>query len=326
MVRAGRGVAPPLATVGAATERHVTASTSPTRFEPPDGSRYLGVSTNGTGRALDAFLAAVGRPSVAIYNRWSQPMGGFDWIFHEVARRPGVALMISWNLPGSGSQASIANGSVDTYLRARVTELRTYRRPVFLRINWEFNGCYYPWATFDCSGTPRPGNAPRDFVAAWRHVAALLHGVDNVTLVWSPTLFAPLPVGHGLSMWDYYPGDDVVGWIGMDAYPGSAPWDVMQHADQGMDSIEAFARLHHKPVMVAEWGLNNRSTGDDPHWIDEELSWVEAHPAVKAAIYFDYDARPSDGKDYRLTSFPVAAHAMKADVASRSWLVALAGR
>lgn len=296
---------------------------TPTRFEPADGTRYLGVSTSGTGAALSDFLTTVGRPSVAIYNRWSQPMGSFGWILREISPRDRVTLMISWNLPGEGSQASIANGSVDPYLRDRAAELRAYRRPVFLRINWEFNGCYYEWSTLDCSGTARPGNSPHDFVAAWRHVARMFADVPNVTLVWSPTLFAPLPGGHGLSIWDYYPGDDAVGWIGMDAYPGSAPWDVMQHADQGMNSIDAFARSHHKPVMLAEWGLNDLSTGDDPRWVDREMNWVIDHPATKAVIYFDYDVRATEGKDYRLASFPRAAAALRAIVAAPSWLTVL---
>ena len=296
---------------------------SPTRFEPANGTRYLGVSTNGTGAALEGFLAAVGRPSVAIYNRWSQPMGSFDWILRELATKKNVTPMISWNLPGRGSQASIAEGSVDAYLRARIGELKAFGRPVFLRVNWEFNGCYYPWSAFDCSGTAHPGNLPRDYVAAWRHVAKLVADLPNVTLVWAPTLFAPLPAGHGLSIWDYYPGNAYVGWIGMDAYPGSASWDVMQHADQGMDNLYAFASAHHKPVMLSEWGLNDRSTGDNPQWVHQEMNWVVAHPQSKAAIYFDYDTRTTGGQNYRLASLPAAAAALKTILKSPSWLTTL---
>jgi len=298
-------------------------ASGPTRFEPPDGQRYLGVSTEGPGAALTRFLTASGRTSVAIYNRWSEAMGPFDWILREFAAHPDVTGMISWNLPGTGSQRSVADGAVDPYLRARVAELRAYGRPVFLRINWEFNGCYYAWSSFDCAGGALPGNAPGDYVAAWRHVAKLVAPARNVTLVWSPTLFPPLPAGHGLHIWDYYPGDDVVGWIGMDAYPGSAPWAVMQHGPEGMDAIYAFAVDHHRPVMIAEWGLNNQATGDDPAWVNVELAWVESHPEVKAALYFDYDNRPQGGKDYRLADFPVAAAALRHQVASPSWLSSL---
>jgi hypothetical protein len=97
----------------------------------------------------------------------------------------------------------------------------------------------------------------------------------------------------------------------------------MQHGDQGMDSIYAFARAHRKPVMISEFALDDRSTGDDPGLVASELSWIEAHAGVKAALYFDYDNRSIDGKNYRLRSFPAASRAMRTIVAAPTWRTSL---
>ncbi len=279
---------------------------APTRFVPPDGTTYVGVSTAGTGSAYDGFLQASGLGRVAIYNRWTTPNGSFDWVLNEFARRP-VTGMITWNLPGDGTQASIASGAWDANIRARAAEAQAYGKPLFIRLNWEFNGFWEAWSARTAAGTSRTGNSPADYIAAWRHVVRLFSQVTNVTFVWCPTLFQPVPVGSGLSNWDWWPGDDYVGWIGVDAYPGSASWDWMQNGTQALKAFDSFARLHHKPLMIAEWGLSSPATGDSPWWLSTFVTWIRSHSSVKAQIYFDYDNRGSGGKDYRLSSFPQAA-------------------
>jgi beta-mannanase len=148
-------------------------------------------------------------------------------------------------------------------------------------------------------------------------------GERNVTFVWSPNLFEPLPWGHGLSTYDWYPGDAYVGWVGLDAYPGSANWDWMQNGKEGMNELYAFARQRRKPVMIAEWGLNTVSTGDSPTWMRRYLDWIAAHPGVKAALYFDYDNVQLEGKDYRLSTFPAAARVLRSNLQNGRWRFAL---
>jgi len=81
----------------------------------------------------------------------------------------------------------------------------------------------------------------------------------------------------------------------------------MQNGTQALNAFDSFARLHHKPLMIAEWALSSPGTGDSPWWLGTFVTWIRSHSSVKAQIYFDYDNRGSGGKDYRLSSFPQAA-------------------
>ncbi len=283
-----------------------SAAVAPTRFVPPDDLSYVGASTSGTGPAYDAFLRASGRSRLDIYNRWTTPNGSFDWVLQEFKRRP-VTGMITWNLPGDGTQASIVRGEWDRNIRARAAEAQTYGRPLFIRLNWEPNGHWYPWSSRDETGTPRGGNAPSDYVAAWRHVVGRFRDVDNATFVWCPTLVDPRDRGRMPSPWAWWPGDDYVGWIGVDAYPSAAGWNAMRGGAEGLDAFDGFATHHHKPLMIAEWALSSPGTGDSPWWMQTFLTWMRSHHSVKAQVYFDYDNRAMGGSDHRLTRFPRAA-------------------
>jgi beta-mannanase len=282
----------------------------------------VGLSTPGIGTNFDEFLSAVRLRRVALYNRWTEPNGSFDWILNEFAKRP-VTGMISWNLPGDGTQASIAQGAWDANIRARAAEARAYRKPLFIRLNWEMNDFWYPWSARSRIGVARPGNAPFDYIAAWRHVVSLFNDVPNVTFVWCPNLLQPVPTGSGLTDWSWYPGDRYVGWIGVDAYPGSASWDWIEGGTQGLNAFDSFARQHGKPLMIAEWGLSTTGTGDSTWWMTTFLSWMSAHPSVKAQLYFDYDNSTTEHANYRLAEFPLAAAAYGDAMAGTRWLTRL---
>ena len=305
-----------------ATEKPASGPVAPSRFVPPDGTAYVGVSTPGPGAAYDGFLRATGLSRVAIYNRWTTPNGSFGWILAEFARRP-VTGMITWNLPGDGTQASIASGAWDRNIRARAAEAKAYGKPLFIRLNWEFNGSWYPWSARTAAGKLRPGNSPANYIAAWRHVVRLFKQVPNVTFVWCPTLFKPVPSRGGATDWNWWPGDNYVGWVGVDASPGSASWSWMQNGTQGLNAFDRFATLHHKPLMIAEWALSSR-TGDSPWWLETFLGWIRSHASVKAQLYFDYGDNGSQVGP--LSSFPQAAQRYRQLLSSDpGWLTAPAG-
>lgn len=307
------------ATVGG-SDRAAQGAVSPARFAPLDGTTYVGVSTAGTGTAYQSFLQASGLGRLAVYNRWTIPNGSFDWILKEFSRRP-VTGMITWNLPGDGTQRSVASGAWDLNIRARAAEAKAYGQPLFIRLNWEFNGNWYPWSARSADGALRPGNSPADYIAAWRHVVRVFAPVDNVTFVWCPRLFGPDPPRSGLSDWDWWPGDDYVGWVGVDAYPGSATWAQTENGTMGLNAFDGFARLHHKPLMIAEWALSSTGAGDSARWLETFVAWIRAHPAVKAQLYFDYDIRSSGGDDFRLSSSPRAAERYRQLLSSEhGWL------
>ncbi len=83
-------------------------------------------------------------------------------------------------------------------------------QPILIRFGHEMDlGGNYPWA----------GQAPDEYVAAYRHFVDLFRSndVNNVLWVWSPagTLEAP----------DYYPGDDYVDYAGLTILQ-FLPWEV----------------------------------------------------------------------------------------------------
>ena len=269
-------------------------------FAPPTGETYLGVSTDFT--RLDAFDAAAGITGPAIYNRWSTPDGAFQPTLDQAASRPGLTPMVSWNLPLDGAQ--VTNGSRDSYITAQAQAVRSYGRPVFIRLDWEMNAYWYPhWNVGAVT--------PAQYVASWRHVYALFHaaGVTNAAFVWAPNALDYFTsTGQRVTTDNWYPGDDVVNWIGLDAYPQSAPSDVLLNGHDAMNAIAGFAAAHTKPVMLAEWAPNTPHP-DTADPINLVFDWAESHPNVKALVYFDF---VTQGKDFTLTDHPVGAATYRA--------------
>ena len=133
--------------------------------------------------------------------------------------------------------------------------LKASERQVFLRIGYEFDG---PWNCYD----------PEMYKTTFRFIKSRIDALeaDNIATVWQGAgwIFPAAPEhtafnpGH-LDQW--YPGDEYVDWMGMsifwgenfEAYqvPGAsqfAPILPRELQNQMMD----FARLHNKPVMIAE--------------------------------------------------------------------------
>ena len=114
---------------------------------------------------------------------------------------------------------------------------------------------------------------------------------------------------------EYYPGDDLVDWVGQDVYHAS--WENFTDVVfGGMDDFyREFAEWRGKPYMLAEWGLRpprlapeGTTTNDDPVFINRVLDWAKDHPRAKALVYWSW-YYPSEG-DYRLQKFPESAKAL----------------
>lgn len=77
-----------------------------------------------------------------------------------------------------------------------------------------------------------------------------------------------------------YPGNSAVNIVGVDVYdqagialppaPSTARWTAIAHQPDGVATIAAFAKKHHKPLSIPEWGLVSHSSGgggDDPAFV-----------------------------------------------------------
>ena len=329
---------------------------APVRYEPADGRIYSGVSTRGVDAALDAFLAVSAQPSVAVHNRFNRrgDPEGFDVVLGDLKRK-GLTGMISWSLfegnfysattPG-GNHASIARGDLDGYILQRAAEVRAYGDPLFLRLHWEMNHDFFPWAVLGPDGQVRAGNTHADFRASWRRAVILFRGgshaaVDaalasaglpgltvgdasipatpNVAWAWVPGSDGGQP---GDDIHAYWPGDDYVDWAGVDWYPQSSG-DAGLHqaraaAPGGPNELyrrySALAEAAGKPFMIGEWGVFGQ---DRPAWVADMFAWLAERPMAKAALYFNIDAADANSQ---LQDFPQSAAAFRSGIAGSRWI------
>lgn len=278
------------------------------KFSPPSGDIYLGVSTDWD--QMDKFDRYAGLPTgPAIYGRWTTPDGPFQPILDQTALRPGLTPMVTWNLPFVGGQ--VTDGSHDDYIRTQADAAKAFGKPVFVRLDWEMNAYWYPNWNMDPV-------KPDEYIASWRHVVAIFNeeGATNVAFVWCPNVgdhFTKTGARVRTSSW--YPGDDVVDWAGLDAYPQSDPNpnNLLTETD-GMNQMADFALAHGKPMMLAEWAPNTPHP-DTADPINLVFDWATANPAVQALVYFDFITQ---GRDFKLADHPVGAATYQARTSDKS--------
>ena len=156
---------------------------------------------------LTAFTQATGlRPHFTSYytSSFSQP---FPLAFAQQAAKLGTTVFVQWQPRGTTSSV-IASGAEDTAIKACAAAVKSLGHQVMIAYGQEFNGNWYTWG----AGSDKAAN----FIAAWKHIHGIFTaaGACNVTWVWDPNVSysgsAPLEA--------WYPGDDVVDWIGIDGY------------------------------------------------------------------------------------------------------------
>lgn len=186
--------------------------------------------------------------------------------------------MIAW---AGTDLAAIARGDHDAHIRARARAVRRFARPIFIRWGYEMNGDWWDWATANASRDPSV------YVAAWRRIHRLFRnaGASNAVWVWSPNERS-FPAESWNEPERYYPGDDIVDWIGIDGYN----WGDLN--DSGWRSFADIFRpvysayAGRKPIMIAETA-STESGGDKAAWIAALPRALDAEfPAVRALIWF----------------------------------------
>jgi len=192
--------------------------------------------------------------------------------------------MVTWE-PWNTTLADIANGTYDTTIVSRAQAMRDFGHPIFLRFAHEMNGTWYPW-----SGSANGGSASGTaaYVAAWRHVHDLFaaQGATNVIWVWCANQ-NDSPSAAWNHWTNYYPGDNYVDWVSVDAYN----WGTINGGWRSFGSmIGASAYRDYaatKPVMIAETG-SNETGGSKAGWIYDLGTVLQRdYPAVEAVLWFD---------------------------------------
>ncbi len=147
---------------------------------------------------------------------------------------------------GSGRQvswASIARGDQDATIANQADGLKTLTAPVYLSFHHEA----------DLAGNASYGTAA-EYVAAWRHYRQVFaaRGARNVAFTWIVTTSTFSKPGVTDS---FYPGDDVVDWIALDAFNwfGCLPGQATKLALAGADH-RAVRGLGGPPRQAADAG------------------------------------------------------------------------
>ena len=276
----------------------------------PEGGVLLGASISTEIRNLSAERSAVENLEQAIGRTLDIHHNFYTWdeaFPTDVERsdlQEGRIPMISWNGRGVTTRA-IAAGRYDDLIERRARDTKALGQPVLIRWFWEMDGN----KKAEFAGTPD------QYIAAWRHIVGIFRtqGADNVRWVWCPNASA-FNDGEAQA---FYPGPDFVDWTCADGYnwaPGRAGDDYRSFKDI-FSGFYLWAASQNKPIMVGEFGVQERNPGEKAEWISTTREAIKTDfPLLRAIVYF------SANKDYdwRLTTSDSALEAFR-QMANDPW-------
>ncbi|HVU23691.1 MAG TPA: hypothetical protein VHE13_06155 [Opitutus sp.] len=212
----------------------------------------------------------------------------------------------------------IAAGEMDGRIDALYDVLAGLRRPLFLRIGYEFDG-------------PHNRYPPADYRAAYRRIAQRMRSCRDILLVWHS--FAMQPTYEDRPIAEWYPGDDVVDWIGLSYFQVG---EEGFHRAPNRDEVLAMARARQKPVLIAEASairytarqkkLSGAAYWD--YWYAPFLRLIAEHPEIRAVsiIDVDWDSQRQhaslDWGDARIEADPVLLQRWRRAAAEPWWMAA----
>ncbi len=240
--------------------------------------------------------------------------------------------------------------------------------PVIVRFAHEMNGSWYPW-----------GQNPIEYKNVFKNVAIAVHKAPNSSVLWSPNEGGGYPFTGGpyaakfgtsnynyldtnqdgtLDMADdpyspYWPGDDVVDWVGLSIYHfGTAyPWSENEipvanklsdkingtykneNVDETMvpDFYKIYSVNHKKPFAISETSaLYNNSISEGAPERDIKSAWwkqlfntefLNTHPNIKLITWFEFKKKETDTGaaiiDWRINSKTDISIEFKVDMNNR---------
>jgi hypothetical protein len=258
---------------------------------------------------LGDFGRMVGRDidCALVYNDASPDWAGWEnpWFLHHPdpdlnwarwATAPGTArrLIITQNLFPSALNATDwrhagARGDYAGHAAALARNLvAAGLGDAVIRLAHEANGTWYP----DSIGSTDDEYAL--WVAFWRNTVLAMRSVPGaefrfdwcVNAAWRP-----------IALDKFYPGDDVVDIVGIDAYDsgvraGLDRWSTVWGRTGGVRDVLAFATAHGKPLSVPEWGVGpadqDLAGGDDPAYVDGIAGVVRDNRVAYQSYFYNH--------------------------------------
>jgi len=202
----------------------------------------------------------------------------------------------------------------------------SWGKPLFIRVGHEMNGNWYPWCGTNNGGSvttgfgdPSKPDGPERFVAAFRHIRHLFDsvGVRNVSWVWCVNNYA-VPYEDWNQPENFYPGDDVVDWIGLDGYN----WGTSQSWSNWTSFLDTFTEVYNrfksfpKPLMIGEFASTELG-GEKGRWIRDAFIYTKLlFTRIKAITWFNINKET----DWRINSSTAAQTAYRDNVADAYFL------
>ena len=170
----------------------------------------------------------------------------------------------------------VASGALDSYIDSVALKVKAFQKPIFIDFSHEND-----------IADPARGTAA-DYVAADRHVVARFRamGATNAVWAWVVSGWRTDPASDALYR-SFYPGDDVVDWVGWDPYQhDSSNWRTPQQVFSGFYNLLDRSGIGAgKPRMLGEYGVS-----PDPRqaaWLAAVPAALQALPKIKAVEYFN---------------------------------------
>ena len=283
--------------------------TPPVGRGPTEPGALFGAYVQGSGNDAAVQMAAVESRERDLGRRLAIDHHFYPWdkefptAREQADLRAGRIPMISWN---GTLNLGIDLGLEDDLIKERADAVKDLPGKVMIRWMWEMDGR----RKADDSGHPAL------YVAAWRHIHDVFatEGATNVQWVWCPNATAFADDRNAPA---YYPGDEYVDWICADGYN----WAPGRTGDQWRTFASIYGAFYDwgmargKPLMVGEFGAQERNPGDKATWLTEAREALKTQfPGIKAVLYFD----AKHDYDWRVTSSPETLAAFK-DMANDPW-------
>jgi len=333
-------------------------------LEPAAGT-YYGVYIDREHDTIAVYNQRLGVPAAVYVAFFPFPFNetdkaNVDAFIEQVVAEEGMALITL--LPESGMDKITATVAYD--FAALLAEYNRNGVPVFVRFAHEMNGSWYSWS-----------QQPTAYIQAFRILAEAVHQRTTLSaMVWAPNYGGGYPFAGGryetspqsndFNILDtnhdghldgnddmyapYYPGDDVVDWVGMSIYHwgNQHPWgeNEIPEADKfiaqitgnylGLDGdhrsvpdfYEVYVEQHGKPMAVPETAaLYNPYFGGDAE-MDIKQNWwqqvfsaevAEDFPGIKMINWFEvckFESEVSNTLDWTVTSNPIIRQAFLDDL------------
>ena len=205
------------------------------------------VSAMGGARPLfmDSFVDYFQDPSSwagsASYSAWTWTQSGSQFVGKGSGVTPVVGVPMASNAAGGSNvdtfYQQIIAGTYDSAYRGIVDAWAGSYPTVQFRVGYEFNGNFNPWSPADSSNP----NAQADFVAAFQHVAGLIHAESKNDGITGQVVWNPADLNNNVVTANLYPGDSSVDIISSDAYSTLWPLGYVDWANGGNTQISAAA-------------------------------------------------------------------------------------